>query len=294
MLQISRIEFLSFLRPVHRFTAMAGLFLVLFSGLSAQRPNEKVVRPGMERLSEEQAALRLSAFRSQRLAGDYVFEFQLEHKPRRARTVRYDGIMWGSWNELGAITRVKIFEPRLKGADQNVAVELIIQNGPEARAWKRSGGEGQAFSEVEIDAIFEPILEGLVYSVFDLQMPFVFWPNFEYEGPKLFSGSRVAQTFLMYPPVSYLVDDSKLDSVRIALDDTYDALLQVEVLHESGNPLSRFKVESFKKVEERYIVNRITLTNFESRDRTSFVVKEASVEVLLDRGLFQPFEESLE
>ena len=55
-------------------------FLVFLSELVAQRPNENVVKPGMKRLSDEQAALRLGAFRGQRLAGDYVFEFQLEHK----------------------------------------------------------------------------------------------------------------------------------------------------------------------------------------------------------------------
>ena len=195
--------------------------------------------------------------------------------------------MWGSWNELGAITRVKIFELRSEKSDEDIAVELIIQNGPNARAWRR-GGDDAAFLLVEPGELFTPILDGLAYSIFDLQMPFVFWPDFSYEGPKLFSGSRVAQTFLMYPPAGYLADDFELGSVRIALDDTYDALLQVEVLQDNGEPASRFKVESFKKVDEQYIVSRITLTDFETRDRTSFAVKEASVGMLLDEGIFKP------
>ena len=78
--------------------------------------------------------------------------------------------------------------------------------------------EAEDFLLVEPGELFTPILDGLAYSIFELPTPFVFWSDFSYEGPKLFSGSRVAQTFLMYPPAGYLADDFELGAVRIALD----------------------------------------------------------------------------
>lgn len=277
----------NFERPVGRLVAVAGLFLAFVSAASGQRINDEIVRPGMDRIDPEEGALRLSAFRNQRLSGDYVFEFQLEHKPRRARTVRYDGTMWGSWNDRGAISRVKIYKlENTEGNAREVEVDLIVQNGAAPQAWVKRSGD-TVFQLLEGAAIFEPILADVNYSAFDLQMPFVFWQDYEYEGPELVGSSRVAQTFMMYPPADYSDANPDLKSVRIALDDTYDALLKVESFGAEGRLLSRFKVESFKKVDDQYIVSRITLTDYPSKNRTSFHVREANVGMLLDDGIFK-------
>jgi hypothetical protein len=265
--------------------AAAGLFFA-WSPALAQRVSDEIVRPGMERIDQEEGERRLEDFRQQRLAGDYVFEFQLEHKPRRARTIRFDGIMWGSWNDRGPITRFKIFSPDTGGEDSaDLSVELIAQNGSEPEAWIRKS-EQEAFRLVEGEALFEPILPGLLYSVFDLQMPFIYWEDFTYEGPALIGASRVAQRFLMRPPEGFVLPDDVIEGVRVSLDDTYNALWRVEVIDEDGSERSRFSVESFKKIDEQYIVKRITLTDNASRDRTTFNVEDASVGLRLDPALF--------
>ena len=51
---------------------------------------------------------------------------------------------------------------------------------------------------------------------------------------------------------------------------------------------SRFAVESFKKIQDQYIVKRITLTDYSSRDRTTFEVKAAAVGISLNQNLFCP------
>ena len=275
-------------RPVRRVFVIAGLFFAF--GLSAnfaQRPNDRVVQPGMERIDREEGIQRLMAFRRQRLEGDYVFEFQLEHKPRRARTSRYDGIMWGTWNEAGALTRIRLFGGESATEEsERPSTDWIVQNGPQPKAWIRPEGKTD-FRSIKGAEIFAPLLEELSYSIFDLQMPFVYWPEFQYEGPELVGASRVAQKFLMLAPEGSASWEQGIRAVRIGLDDTYNALLRIEVLDEAGEERSRFQVESIKKVQEQYIVKKITLTEYPSKDRTTFHVTDASVGIELDSSLFE-------
>lgn len=273
-------------RPMCCAFAVIGLFFVLATGGYAQfpeRPGVNDAKTAMERIDAEEGARRLDAFREQRLQGDYVFEFQLEHKPRKARTVRYDGTMWGSWNEQGAITRFSI-STGASGADTDL--ELLVQNGRAPKAWSRQNASGD-FKLIKGADLFKPLLPGLVYSVFDLQMPFIFWDDFVYEGPALVGASRIAQRFLMIPPEGSESARQGISGVRVSLDDTYNALWRVEVLDEEGNIRSKFSVESFKKVQEQYIVKRITLIDYHSKDRTTFKVVDASVGQKLEDELFK-------
>jgi hypothetical protein len=269
---------------------VAGFFCV-YSQASAQvRLGGERASRFMERIDAEEGAQRLAAFRRQRLEGDFCFEFELAHKPRRGRTIPYAGIMWGSWNESGPITRFRVSSARPKDGESvnsSQEVELIIQNGIIPRAWIRRN-DGSDFKLIEDEALFEPIMPGLLYSPFDLQMPFVYWKDFTYEGPTLVGVSRVAQQFLMQPPVTSASAERGISGVRVGLDDTYNALWRVEVMNAEGEVLSRFAVESFKKVQEQYIVKRITLKDYTSRDRTTFEVKAAAVGISLNRNLFCP------
>ena len=249
--------------------------------LQAQRAGREQPSRFMTRIDAEEGAKRLEAFRRQRLEGDFYFEFELEHKPRRARTVRYEGRMWGSWNDQGPITRF-----RVKSAASEV-VELIIQNGLSPQVWIRRSEE-RPFELVEGAALFEPILPGLLYSPFDLQMPFVYWDEFTYEGPTLVGATRIAQQFLMRPPEASASAARGIAGVRMGLDDTYNALWRIEVMGTNDEISSRFAVESFQKVQEQYIVKRITLTDYPSKDKTSFDVEAASVGMSLDREIFSP------
>ncbi|MCH2074753.1 MAG: hypothetical protein MK130_07830, partial [Puniceicoccaceae bacterium] len=149
----------------------------------------------MERIDAEEGIKRLAAFRRQRLKGDFCFEFELAHKPRQGRTIPYAGIMWGSWNESGPITRLRVSSNLLKDNEfinSSQVVELIIQNGVTPQAWKRFN-DGSDFELIEGGELFEPIMPGLLYSPFDLQMPFVYWKDFTYEGPILVGATRIAQ-----------------------------------------------------------------------------------------------------
>lgn len=266
-------------------SAVAGLFCACMAVNAQERAGGERHKHGMDRIDPEEGARRLAAFRRQRLQGDYCFQFTLEHKPRRARTVRYEGMMWGSWNEQGPVTRFRVFPNQSSDVAHLEPVELIIQNGPAQNAWIRRSA-GDAFKLVEGEALFEPILPDLLYSPFDLQMPFVYWHDFTYEGPTLIGASRVAQQFLMHPPEGSASAARGIAGVRVGLDDTYDALWRVEVVNAEGEDISSFSVERLKKVQGQYIVKRITLKDSATRNSTSFQVKAASVGLSLKRDLF--------
>lgn len=275
-------------RSVGLVCTAAGLFCACISGVSnaQERAGGDAPNRFMDRIDQEEGVRRMAAFRNQRLDGDYCFRFELEHLPRRGKKVSYYGTMWGSWNEKGPITRIqlKVDAQGEELASDDDPVELIIQNGRDAKVWSRSGESG-AFKCVEGDALFEPIISGITYSAFDLQMPFVYWGAFIYEGPSRVQ-SRVAQQFLMEPVIGGAALTRGIHSVRIGLDDAYDALLRVEVFGADKVILSRFTVESFKKVQGQYIVKEVTLKDYTSKDRTRFKVEAASVGLLIDKSVF--------
>ncbi len=273
--------------------AAAGLFCACLSRTcQAQRAGVSDGRSRMmERIDQEEGARRMASFRAQRLNGDFCFRFELEHLPRRGKTVRYSGTMWGSWNVLGPVSRFELSPAHGAGdAESSEVIELIVQNGASPQAWIRKAGSS-GFEAIVGDAVFEPILPGVVYSPFDLQMPFIYWQDFEYEGPGRVQ-SRIAQRFRMLPPKVSASADRGVRSVRIALDDVYDALLRVEVLGAADDVLSRFTVESFKKVQEQYIVKKITLKDSATKDSTRFRVRAASVGLVLNASIFDPDSEA--
>ena len=267
---------------------VAGLFCTYLQAPAQLRKGGERESRFMERIDTKEGAKRLAAFRRQRLEGDFCFEFELAHKPRQGRTIDYAGIMWGSWNESGPITRLRVYPVRSEdneSVDSTQEVELIIQNGVTPQAWIRRN-DGSDFELIEGEALFEPIMPGLLYSPFDLQMPFVYWKDFIYEGPTLVGVSRVAQQFLMQPPVLSASAQHGISGVRVGLDDTYNALWRIEVVNAESEVTSRFSVESFKKVQGQYIAKRMTLTDYTSRDRTTFEVKAAALGISLNHNLF--------
>lgn len=262
--------------------AAVGLFYVC-SALQAvaQQPPRNDTR--YEVIDAEEGERRMAAFRRQRLDGDYCFRFELEHLPRRGKRVFYYGTMWGSWNEQGPVSRIKLSaEQGSRVAETNSVIEMIFQNGPQPKAWLRKARSDE-FHELTGDALLQPILPGIVYTPFDLQMPFLYWNDFIYEGPVRVK-SRVAQTFVMSPPDEMV----GMQSVRIGIDDAYNALLRIEVLSEGTEPRSQFTVESFKKVQDQWIVKRIVLRDATTGDRTRFKVQAASVGLILPDQVFIP------
>ena len=120
-------------------------------------------------------------------------------------------------------------------------------------------------------------------------MPFIYWENYKYEGPSRVL-SRIGQCFLMHPPENSLADQNGITAVRLAIDDTYNALLQAEVLRELDQVSTRFTVCGLKKVQGYYIVKEIELKDMITKDRTTFKVNAACIGLDFDSAIFDPYD----
>ncbi len=268
------------LTDLNRF--ITGLFFALI--LISNQSVADGARPRFaEGLPPEAVHPFLESFRAQGLQGDYSFKFLLEHLPRRGKTMRYEGTLWGSWNENGPVSRFAIDSGVAdRGSVPAAAREWIVQNGRQQQIWAREGMHA-TFEPIDVTALMEPLFEGVLYRPFDLLMPFIYWDDYEYEGSKAI-GTRLTHQFLMKPPEG--LDLPQIDAVRLSLDSEYRALMRIEILDTSGEVLTRFEVESFKKVQGQYIVKRITLGEQASGDRTRFRVTGAVLDLELPVQIF--------
>jgi len=235
-----------------------------------------------------EGAKRLEAFRQARLQGDFCLRFQLVHIPRRGDETTYDGVAWGTWNAQGPLTR---FQLRLAAANAGDAPdpekrdagtwEWLVQNGADPKIWVLAPG-ARAASELPPGSWHEPLFPGLVYTPFDLLMPFIFWAKFEYDGPARVGG-RVADAYLMLPP-----DGTATGPVRVALNREFNALVRAEQLDAARQPARELDVLSFQNVQGQWLPKSLDLLNVTGRDKDRFAVTTAALNLQLAPALFDP------
>lgn len=242
----------------------------------------------LEPLSPEAAVELLETMRMARFQGDFIFEFELRHFPRRGETVLYRGTLIGTWNEAGSRTRIHIDGSpvgALPDPEGQGEVRLLIQNGESSWIvqWDPDTGNSKP---LEGDSLFEPVVSGFTYTPFDLQMPFLHWRNYQYLGAERVKG-RPAHLFFMEAPESLRENRPDLKGVRLAIDEDYLALLRVEMVDLNDQVSKSFRILNFKKVSEEWIVKSIDLVEEESRDKTRFRVLSAAMNIELPESNFE-------
>jgi hypothetical protein len=130
-------------------------------------------------------------------------------------------------------------------------------------------------------------LAGSHATPFDLQMPFVHWPEHVFEGVTRIRG-RTAHAFLLYPPDNFAAAHPTIGGVRIYLDLQFHALMQAVVLDQNEEPLRSLTVLDLKKVGDQWIVKSIDVRDDATRDKTRFRVTGAALELEFSAGLFTP------
>ena len=228
----------------------------------------------------------IERFRSLRWSGDFFFKFELRNIPRRGRGPVFTGKLWGKSNEAGPLHRVIISSTAREDPE---IVDLISQNGPKAHIWVYSGNPDVPVRELGENDLFSPLLEGLQYSPFDLQMPFIYWDNYVYEGANRTKG-RKAYQFLFYPPDSITEKNPELGAVRVYLDAKFNALLKAELLDPEGRPIRSYKIIKLKKVQDQMIPRVIDLVDVRTRNKTRFTVMAAAMNLQLPPSNFRPQE----
>ena len=163
-----------------------AFFLILsaVAGMSVAigAPKGQVAPPLTQvgRVDPAEGRTALEAVRRQGINGDYYLEFQLRVMPRRGEERLIPGQLWGGRNEIGPLSRVTLTltEPGKEPLERR----LLIQNGRSSSVWRwETGG---AVKMLGAASPFEPVVPDTDLTAFDLQMPFLFWEIFIYEGLK--------------------------------------------------------------------------------------------------------------
>ena len=267
---------------------------LLASSLSAQRRGDSspLDTVGREEQDEARGREALETFRSMGIAGDYRFQFQLELRPKQGETRRVPGVLLGSSNELGPVSRVDVILEDAsfdaEGKSQPAKVKrLLLQNGPRYFAYEMDAFAPDAVASLVPTArYFEPIA-GSDVSIFDLLMPYVYWQQYRYEG-RLKRKSQPTHVYWMFPPEGDEALTRRLSGVRIYINEEFNIMYDAEFFGPEGHKIKNLEVGAPKKVDGQWFPKLIDIRNEVTRDKTRFEVEHAEMGVVLPRLIFTP------
>ncbi len=231
-----------------------------------------------------EAAKYLENFRYAWLLSDTAITFDFVHRPRHGEETRYSGIGWTSTNSAGPVTRFQLAKVPANKADKPEVWEWLLQNGPSPHVWVIAPGETTA-REVPAEKWRDPLLPGMIYTPFDLMMPFLFWADYKYEGTARSAG-RGLDIYTMNPPPAEKA--AGLGPVKLFLDRELNALWQMQQLDAKGAVAVQFKLGSVAKIEDQWMFEDCQLENMLSHDYDKFVVKAVALKLKFDPAFFDP------
>jgi len=240
-------------------------------------------------LNGDEASQRLDRFRN------IFFPKQEEMLRHRAYIYRFDFIHYQK-NQPGVVHHGLISGPSLHSpllridllADQagidRLASFLLIRDRVQPQVWKW-GNSSHEVHAVPAKNWLIPWIEGINHSPFDILMPFTNWPV-EYQKSGRVCG-RPAHLFTYSLPQKNNPYLSVLSSIRLALDDAYDAPLRIEHMDGGVLPARTFSLQSFKKVGEQWIVKGIDAKERDSQSRTRYEILAVAHDLDLPENAFQ-------
>lgn len=270
-------------------SAMSFLLLGLASE-GAVLAQSKRVRPPPDYVQlspPDQAEGRaiLESFRRSDQGGDCHLEFVLRVMPRRGEERRVAGRLWQHRGREGMARRVELRDG--ESPDSPVSLRLLLRGGSETGLWRWRPG-GAVAERLAGLAMFEP-LAGTDITPFDLQMPFMEWQEFAYEGLRKVRG-RPTHAFLLYPPEGVSGSRPGLLAVRVFIDAQFQALVQVEHLGEGATLLRSVHVNDLKRLGERWMVKSLDVRDDATRNKTRLLIVGAALDVEFAESLFTPAE----
>ena len=213
------------------------------------------------------------------IAGDYYLELELRLLPRSGPERSLAGRMWGGRNDQGTVERVVL-------GDDRAGSRLLVQNGPQGAVWNSGGLPAGSVGMLGIAALFTPLAETEL-TAFDLQMPYLYWPDFIYEGIAKIRG-RPAYQFLLYPPAEFAAKYPALTGVRIYLDTEFRQPVQSEQIGEGGRLLKTMMVQELQKTGEQWIPKSVDWRNDVTRNKTRLNVTGAALSQHFAPDIFAP------
>jgi hypothetical protein len=265
-----------------------AFFVVASSCLAVAGPSPTSRQPAplaqTGKLDQNEARAALEELRHLGIAGNYYLEFQLRVMPRRGEERLIKGKLWGGRDENGTLSRVSLALPT---SQPGVFSErrLLIQSGPHSAAWRWDAGGGVQI--LGVSALFEPLVTETEITAFDLQMPYVYWEKFVYEGITRFRG-RPAYVLLLKPPAEFLAKYPALSGVRVYLDTQYSAPMQTQLLGADGAVLKTIAVVDLKRVGEQWIPKSSDARDEATHNKTRMTATGVALKLEFAHLLFEP------
>eukprot|EP01035_Chromulina_nebulosa_P038634 gene38634-52196_t len=181
-------------------------------------------------------------------------------------------------NTDGTITRIALSD----GANREY--QLLVQNGVRPAVWRSHEGK---IAQLEIAALFQPVVPGVDLTAFDMQMPFLHWPNPLLEKLTRMRG-RPAHVFVFRPPSAFVASYPDLGAVRVYLDTQYNAPTQIESLNREARVTKTVSLLDLKKVGEQWIPKSFEARNEMTRDKTRLTVTAAALGLAWPSAIFSP------
>ena len=255
----------------------------MVAGAASFAANVPVKAPELSqagKASPEEAAKILDQFRRSGPSSEYYLEFELRALPRRGDERVYQGRFWGGRNEQGAITRIELTD----AAKQKH--RFLLQNGERSAVWKAVDGKVSSITGAEL---FQPLIPGVDVSAFDVQMPFLYWPDATLEKvTRTRMGSRPTNAFLFRAPPGFGGPKSEITAARAYLDMQFNALLQTELLGKDNRVVKTFSLLNFKTIEQQPLPKAADYRNEITRDKTRLAVLSAAINLKLPPSVFEP------
>lgn len=260
--------------PARKWRAFLLAGFVCLPVLAGAAPASKSTRPPpnfvqLRPPDQAEGARLLAEFRGLGPAGDYYLDFELQVRPRRGAGQVFSGQLWGTRNAFGPLSRVVLHDPATGPR------RLLIQNGPSPAVWSWAADRDDP-GPADSTRLFAPLLPGTDLTLFDLQMPYLYWPEFVFEGVTKLRG-RPAHVFLLYPPEEVVALQPELHGVRVYLDTQFRALVQSELIGEDNRPLRTLSVLDLKKIDDQWMVKTIDVRDETTRNKTRFQVVRAAM-----------------
>jgi hypothetical protein len=237
--------------------------------------------PGLAQLGKPDAAESrriLEQFRQAGIAGEYYFEFELHQLPRHGDELVFQGKLWGGRNARGTIVRIAMTDAA--GREQR----LLVQNGAQPAVWRYANSE---LTRPGMTTLLEPLVPGVELTAFDLEMPFLAWPDAEITAIVRVLG-RPAYAFFFRPPPGFVAQYPELAAVRAYFDTQFNAPTQTEQLNAAGDVTKTLSLVEFKRLGDQPLPKVLEVRNETTRDKTRFVLTAAALQLDLASAIFEP------
>jgi hypothetical protein len=200
----------------------------------------------------------------------YLYQFKFTHYPQTGEPVTHFGLLSGPSPESTTI-RIDLTSGK---KDSFPHTSFLLKRDSINSSLSKWNKEKDLLSDVSAVDWMLPWVEGINHSPFDLLMPFLNWP-YQYEKSGRVCG-RPAHLYIFTPLPNSPFSQSSFSSVRLAIDDAYHAPLRIEHMDGEILPSRLFSLQSFKKVEDRWVVKTIDVKERDSKSKTRFELVSAA------------------